>query len=254
MKLNQLIELEFDNIEHVSKKEHQIVIRNSIDAYKKEVDYLDKTINNIFSKIHKIMHTKYPMHPYSNINEITDIPEIDELYIKTNKWQKRKDNIINKINVLKNEILKLKYAPEDTTIDSAIGIPNPERIAVCKGGPAYILNPYFYPSSSTETDRFAGDPNSSTWPSSIKAKQYQICVDLLKRHYLSRMTRKYSKGSEFIVIGNNGNFVWTVFNPGYRFAVNDIYINGHKVPASTIFRYTKDIPLMDKNFTDLMNR
>jgi hypothetical protein len=263
MKLQHLFESEFDNASHKSNSQHIHTINNKIHSLKKEFDLLNKQRQALYIDIKSYLVSKNlnvsTIVSNEYISGYDDIPEVVE-YNKQKKIILNKlKNINNKITELERDLIPLKYkGVEDTKIDSIIGIPNPPNLSTYKGGPPILPNPYFY---QKPTHKFAGKPYnfSSNWLNFTQEERYNICVELLNRHNLPNIDRIYAsynyntKNIEFVMIGNNGNFVWSVYRPQTSTYESNVYINGFKIESRQFF-LSNDINKIDLIFTNYITK
>jgi hypothetical protein len=261
MKLQQIIESEsdFDNLTYKSIRTHSMHINDKILSFKKEYDFIHNKRGKIYFEFIDWLALNLINSTNLNYCEIfntrTNLPEVQKYNNYMISLTNLLTNINNKISKLKERKLRLlNPGTEDTTIDPNVGISNPLKLALYKNGAPHVKNPYFIKSA---TNRYAGDPAKfKWWSSSTRQRQYEMCCDLLKRHHLPRLTRMYAAMYdnllEFIMIGNDGNFVWWVQDVGQA-ASNIVYINGHKIYMSQLYEHKKNILKLDVIFNQIMN-
>jgi len=251
MKLKELFESEFDNDE---VDPYDLAhIQNIQKAVRKEIKATESRVATVNNDIIKLIHITDPHHTSHwrfNKEIISKIPGVASLISQHTKLRNRIEQLTKQLDILKVQYTAAKYPTEDTSIDSAIGIPNPTKLSLWKGGPANIVNPYFrkYKDAHGLASIYARSATNNEGETLNQQKQYRELSALLSRHQLPGFTRVYGNRDGFYIIGNNGDFIWTIAGTGQGKS-NYVYIKGHKYNTSALYDLRNDLLKMDHKFS-----
>lgn len=251
MKLKELFEGEFDNAEvDVYDLAH---IQNIQKAVRKEIKATESRIHTVNDDIIKLVRITDPDHAatwWFNKERASKTLGVASLISQHTKLCNRVEQLTNQLDILKRQYIVTKYPTEDTSIDPAIGIPNPTKLSLWKGGPANIVNPYFhkYKDAHGLASVYARAATNDEGTTINQQKQYRVLSALLSRHQLPGFTRVYGNRDDFYIIGNNGDFIWTIADTGQGKS-NYVYIKGHKYNTSALYDLRDDLLKMDHKFS-----
>lgn len=228
MKLQTLYESTdmFQNIEHTSQDDRMKVTNIKIASLKKEV-----------YQIEQLLH---------------QLPITPDIESKRTALKQKLKTAEDRLSAAKNTKLTITDPDSFTLLDQhkaeaakngfSATIPNPTKLAMFHGGKAGTDNPALY---SAAHKRFAGRPWDFSWWTSKRLQEYKAFSDLLKRNGKNGFTKMYAgmyhgQYLNFVMIGDDGNFVWRVYDQGGGSGQNWLYINGKKTNASSFdYRDTK---------------
>ena len=247
MKLHTLYEVDnsFQNVEHNSEADYVKALNNKITSLSKEKEHISDQILKM-----GVIHGTPATHP--------------EYAAKMNKLTKKRDTILTKIAQAKKDKLMLKNADVFKILDThkaeadrnrfSPSIPNPTKLAMSQGGKALVENPTH---SGNATQVFWGRPWDFPWWTDKRLQEYKNYSKLLERNNKSGFTRMYAaiyhgQYLNFVMIGDDGNFVWRVYDVGGGSGQNWIFANGNKTQAS-IFTNIKTPKEQDKIYNNLYN-
>ena len=109
MKLQQLLESEFDNIDPTNLTDKREWLTTKKEALEKEQKLIVYNVNELRTDIRLIINHSYPNHPaFTNVLDVNDVPEIVNFQQQIRKLQLRSQKISTQINNINNQLTPSK--------------------------------------------------------------------------------------------------------------------------------------------------